>query len=53
MFLLQNIFKLALILCIIIGSTFMIASTVFVFFCIVHGNISIHVNRDETEKEKQ
>jgi len=51
MFLLQNIFRFALILCGIIGLAFMIASTILVIVSIVHGNISINVVKGKTDKE--
>lgn len=46
---LQTLFKLSAIL----GLVFMIASTVFVIVCIIHGDIRINITRDGTEKENE
>lgn len=52
MFLLQTIFKGALILCAIIGLAFMIASTLLVIASIVRGDISINIVEGKADKEK-
>lgn len=46
---LQTLFKLSAIF----GLIFMIACTVFVIVCIIHGDIKINITRDGTEKEKK
>lgn len=45
---LQTLFKLGSIL----GLAFMVACTVFVIFCAIHGDIKIHVVRDETQNKE-
>lgn len=52
MFLLQVIFKSTLILCAIIGLTFMIASTILVIVSIVRSDISINIVEKSKTKEK-
>lgn len=52
MFLLQTIFKCALILCAIIGLAFMMTSTFLVIVSIMRGDISINVVVGKTDKEK-
>lgn len=49
---LQALFKFVLRLGVIFGLTFMVACTVFVIYCIIHGDIKINVIRNEIEKEK-
>lgn len=49
---LQVVFNFILKLSIIFGLTFMVACTVFVIYCMVHGDIEIDV-RNKTEKEKK
>lgn len=46
---LQTLFKLSLIF----GLAFMIACTVFVIVCIVHGDIKISMVRNENGKENE
>lgn len=46
---LQTLFKLS----VIFGLAFMIACTVFVVVCIIHGDIKINIIRDGTEKENE
>lgn len=45
---LQTLFKLGSIL----GLAFMVACTVFVIFCAIHGDIRINVVRDETKNKE-
>ena len=46
---LQILFKLS----VIFGFIFMIACTVFVIVCIIHGDIKINVIRSKTEEENE
>ena len=48
-----EVYKFALGLCGIIGLAFMIASTILMITFIVRGNISVHVIKDDTEKETE
>ena len=50
---LQLIVRNVLILSTIIGLVFMMACTVFVVVCIIHGDIKINITRDGTEKENE
>lgn len=45
---LQTLFKLGSIL----GLAFIVACTVFVIFCAIHGDIKIHVVRDATQNKE-
>lgn len=45
---LQTLFKLGAIF----GLVFMVACTVFVIVCAIHGDIKIHVVRDETQNKE-
>jgi uncharacterized membrane protein len=47
---LQFIVRNLLILSTIIGITFMIACTVFVAVCVIHGDIKINIVRSKDEK---
>lgn len=49
---LQAIFKFVLRLGVIFGLAFMVACTVFVIYCIVHGDIKINLTKDRANKEK-
>ena len=49
---LQAIFKFVLRLCVIFGLAFMVACTVFVIYCMVHGDIKINLTKDRADKEK-
>jgi uncharacterized membrane protein len=49
---LQVVFNFILKLSIIFGLTFMVACTVFVIYCIVHGDIKINLTKDRADKEK-
>lgn len=49
---LQALLKFVLRLGVIFGLAFVVACTVFVIYCIIHGDIKINVIRDEIEKEK-
>jgi uncharacterized membrane protein len=49
---LQALLKFVLRLGVIFGLAFMITCTVFVIYCIIHGDIKINVIRNEIEKEK-
>lgn len=46
---LQTLFKLSAIF----GLIFMIACTVFVVVCVIHGDIKINIVRNEDEKENK
>lgn len=46
---LQTLFKLGVIFML----AFMIACTVFIVLCAIHGDIKISINRDETENDKE
>lgn len=48
----QALLKFVLGLGIIFGLAFMVACTVFVIYCIIHGDIKINIIRNKTEKEK-
>lgn len=50
---LQTLSNFMLKLGIIFGLAFMIACTVFVIACIVHGDIKINIVRNEVEKENE
>lgn len=47
---LQAIFKFVLKLSVVFGLAFMVACTVFVIVCIVHGDIKVSIVRDSAEK---
>lgn len=49
---LQALLKFVLRLGVILGLAFMVACTVFVIYCIIHGDIKINIIRNEIEKEK-
>lgn len=49
---LQAIFKFVLRLGVIFGLAFMVACTVFVIYCMVHGDIKINLTKDRADKEK-
>lgn len=49
---LQALLKFVLRLGIIFGLAFMVACTVFVIYCIVHGDIKINLTKDRANKEK-
>lgn len=49
---LQALLKFVLRLGIIFGLAFMVACTVFVIYCIVHGDIKINLTQDRANKEK-
>lgn len=46
---LQTLFRLS----VIFGLILMIACTVFVIVCIIHGDIKINIVRNETERESK
>lgn len=46
---LQAIFKFVLKLSVVFGLAFMVACTVFVIVCIVHGDIEINITKDEKD----
>ena len=49
---LQTLFKFILKLNLILGLAFMVACTVFVIYCAIHGDIKINIIRNEMEKRK-
>ena len=49
---LQALLKFVLRLGVIFGLAFMVACTVFVIYCIVHGDIKINLTKDRADKEK-
>lgn len=50
---LQALLKFVLRLGIIFGLAFMVACTVFVIYCMVHGDIKINIVKNEIEKENK
>ena len=48
---LQTLFNFMLKLSVVFGFIFMIACTVFVIVCIIHGDIKINIVRSKDEKE--
>jgi len=48
---LQALFNFMLKLSVVFGFVFMIACTVFVIVCIIHGDIKINIVRSNEEKE--
>ena len=50
---LQALFNFMLKLSVIFGFIFMIACTVFVIVCIIHGDIKINIVRSNEEKENE
>lgn len=50
MAILQAIFKFVLKLSVVFALAFMVACTVFVIVCIVHGDIKVSIVRDSAEK---
>lgn len=50
---LQTLFKFILKFSFILALAFMVACTVFVIYCIIHGDIEIDVIRNKTEKENK
>lgn len=49
---LQALLKFVLRLGVIFGLAFMVACTVFVIYCMVHGDIKINLTKDRADKEK-
>ena len=49
---LQSMLKIVLNIGAIFGLVFMVACTVFVIVCAIHGDIKIHVVRDETQNKE-
>lgn len=49
---LQALLKFVLRLGVIFGLAFMVACTVFVIYCMVHGDIKINLTKDRANKEK-
>lgn len=49
---LQALFNFVLKLGVIFGLAFMVACTVFVIYCMVHGDIKINLTKDRADKEK-
>ena len=50
---LQALFNFVSKLSVIFGFIFMVACTVFVIICFVHGDIKINIIRSEDEKENE
>lgn len=50
---LQTLFNFMLKLSVVFGFIFMIACTVFVIVCIIHGDIKINIVRSNEEKENE
>lgn len=50
---LQTLIKIVLNLGAIFGLAFMVACTVLVILCIIHGDIKIRIVKNEDEKEKK
>lgn len=49
---LQFIVRYVLILSTIIELVFMVASTIFIIACVIHGDIKINITRKGTEKKE-
>lgn len=49
---LQALLKFVLRLGVIFGLAFMVACTIFVIYCMVHGDIKINLTKDRADKEK-